>query len=109
MKKRLRKKLRVGVFQELGFEVRYSLPVGLSSDEQGEFLDSFIERAIEANGLLVGGCGGNPVEGFVVAQGNRASATEEQREAVLEWLKSEPRALNPEVGPLVDAWHGWDG
>ena len=109
MRKRLRKKLRLGEFQELGFEIRFVLRDEVFAQAHDQFLDEFIEDAIEANTLLVGGCGGNPADGFVVAMGNRESATIEQREAVLAWLSADDRVIESDAGPLVDAWHGWDG
>lgn len=76
------------------------------AEAHDQFLDDFIASAIEANGLLVGGCGNNPAEGFVVSMGNCKSATEEQLDAVLTWLKADARVIEATVGPLIDAWHG---
>jgi uncharacterized protein YggL (DUF469 family) len=53
--RRLRKKLHIDEFQELGFEVAFRLRDGLSADEMGAFWDAFIGDAIEGNGLLYGG------------------------------------------------------
>lgn len=108
MNRRLRKKKRLGEFQELGFEVTYSLPQGTSQEERVTFLWSFLEEAAEANGLLAGGGGSDPAHFFVVSAKRRGSATEEQRIAVSEWLAKNPRVAAFNVGPLRDAWHGWD-
>ncbi len=45
--RRLRKKLHIDEFQELGFEVAFRLRDGLSADEMGAFWDAFIGDAIE--------------------------------------------------------------
>jgi hypothetical protein len=62
VKRRLRKKKRVGEFQELGFEVAYRVPDDWSDERREEFLWQFLERAIEAHDLEAGGGGGNPRE-----------------------------------------------
>lgn len=108
MKRRLRKKKRVGEFQELGFEVTYRLSGNPQQEGLEAFLWQFLEHAIEANGLLAGGGGGNPASLFVVSEVNRASATDEQREKVRSWLASRPEVVDFDVRPLRDAWHGWD-
>jgi uncharacterized protein len=107
MNRRLRKKKRLGEFREFGFLVRFRFAAKLSMDERNALLDDWIRSAIEANGLLFGGGGRNSHwEGFVTLD-RRGSATEGHREAVNRWLKSESRVSEFEVGPLVDAWHGW--
>lgn len=52
MKKRLRKKKHVGEFTEYGIEISIKFNSNIDSDQ---FLDDFIENAIERNGLLFGG------------------------------------------------------
>lgn len=104
MKKRLRKKLRVGEFKELGFYVRFRLPEDISDDELDTVLDQFIEVAIEGNGLEFGGGGDTEWEGFVAVNG-RGSVTEDQREKVIAWLSGNPKIVEHEVSELIDAWH----
>ena len=108
MNRRLRKKKRVGEFQELGFEVGYHVPDDWSDIRREEFLWEFLEHAIEANGLEAGGGGGNPMNFFVVSAKSRGSATNGQREAVKRWLSHQSAVTLGEVGPLRDAWYGWD-
>lgn len=108
MNRRIRKKKRVGEFQELGFEVSYRLPGDLSSEQCEEFLCRFIVEAVEANNLAAGGGGANPASFFVVSAKSRRSVTDEQREAVKRWLSHTSEVTTAEVGPLRDAWHGWD-
>ena len=98
---RLRKKLRIGEFQELGFDVSFKLRSEISEVELDKFWDSFILDAIERNGLAYGG----GTNGFASAWG-RGSASETHRENVRSWLSSRAEVLSSVIGPLVDAWHG---
>ena len=106
MKKRLRKKLHLGEFRELGFSVSFQTPATLSTDGRNCFLDTFIAM-IEANGLQFGGGGLDEWEGFV-AFDSRGTATEDHRQVVRRWLEDHPQTQIVAVGNLVDAWHGWD-
>ena len=67
MNRRLRKKKRVGEFQELGFEVSYRIAPQVPEDARNELLWRFIIEAVEANGLAVGGGGGEDHNSFVVS------------------------------------------
>jgi uncharacterized protein YggL (DUF469 family) len=98
--RRLRKKLRVGEFTQLGFEVSFSLRNGLTEDDRDRFWDAFILELIEPNGLAYGG----GTNGFVSGWG-RESASEPQRELVRRWLAARPEVVSAEAGSLVDAWH----
>ena len=106
MKKRLRKKLRCGEFQEFGFLVSFDLVSDLSTKECDQVLDEFIQM-IERHGLVFGGGGAETWEGFV-ASDRRGTATEEHRAAVRDWLQSMSRIKAVRVGELRDAWYGWD-
>ena len=101
--RRLRKRLRVGEFQQLGFDVSFELRGGLEEDQLTRFWDAFILEAIERNGLAFGG----GTNGFVCAWG-RGSATESHREVVRSWLSSRPEVESAQAGPLIDAWHSRD-
>lgn len=106
MKKRLRKKLRVGEFQELGFPVRFRISEELSEEQLGEFLGDWLTSAVEARGLQFGGGGdARDWEGFIELY-RRGSVTEDHRRAIDQWLSEDPRVLHHEVGPLTDAWWG---
>lgn len=99
--RRLRKKLRVEKFRQLGFEVTLVFQQAMAEAEDSAFWDAFIDEAIEPNGLMFGG-GEN---GFVCVAG-RASATEEHRQDVESWLRQRPEIKSVSIGPLEDAWHG---
>lgn len=103
MRRRLRKKLRKGEFTELGFVLKFDLSKNLNEDELIEFWETFIEDAIEANGLFCGGsCG--PRWDVMVSRGYRQSATVEDQEVLRKWLSNRPDVSHVEVGPLESTW-----
>lgn len=107
MKRRLRKKKRLGEFKELGFEVKIALRAALDAPTHNALTERFI-AAIEARNLAFGGGFGsdNQWNGFVSCYA-RGSATELDREAIRRWIAEQPEIVGHEVGPLRDAWHGW--
>jgi len=109
MKKRLRKKLRLGEFKELGFLLGYRYAEDKSEPDRYELLERFLEKAIEDNGLL---CIGfpkesqqNQFEAFVMVDESRGSVGDEQRQTVAQWMKSEAEISAWYVSPLMDAWY----
>jgi len=106
MKRRLRKKLHKAEFQELGFNLEFDLSKANSKDFFEKFLDSFLIEAIEDNGLECGGGGREHQDFFVVRY--KGSVSEEQRNAVKEWLEKQPQVSNIVLGELRDAWYGWE-
>src|SRR5687768_5848614 len=105
LKKRLRKKLHVGEFQEFGFQVEVKFKLNLSESVSDKIYDDFI-ALIEANNLAFGG-GSSPetFQGFVTAWGNYQSPCEEQRKKIEKWFESHIQIADYEVGKLVDAWY----
>ena len=101
---RQRKKLRIGEFQELGFEVTAKLTKELTQPERAAFIDALIP-AVDEMGLLFGGGFNSGFEGFVVVDSLRGSVTEEQRESFKKWVESRPELKDVVVGPLKDAWY----
>lgn len=99
--RRLRKKLCVDEFQELGFELNLEFAEGLDDEAVDAFLDAFLTEAMDANGLdYVGG------DDFgLVCLAKRGSVTEEQRAIVKAWLKARSEVTKVEVSPLLDAWY----
>jgi len=108
MKKRLRKKKRIGEFKEFGFEVRGDLRPGASGDDIEAFVDRLID-VVEARSLAFGGGAGrnDKLDGFITRAG-RGSATVEDRAALAAFLDGDAEVARHEVGALRDAWHGWD-
>lgn len=102
--RRLRKKLRVDEFQELGFEVTWTFPKGTDSVAVDAQVDSFIDEVIESNGLGFAGGGDLEWEGLVCTQ-QLGKCTEENREQVKAWLTN-AGAENVEVSELFDLWWG---
>lgn len=99
--RRLRKKLRLGEFQEFGFKFETALNAHSPADESA-LLDSFLAELIEPRSLAMGGW---ITQGFIVPFG-RGSATEEDCRAVQHWLQARPEIKTARTGPLIDAWHG---
>lgn len=104
MKKRLRKKRRVGEFREFGFELKFRLSDGLDEAGLDGFWDEFIGEAIEAQGLMCGGGCGRVWDVFIARPG-RHSATEDDRREVRAWLDRHPHVAEVYAGPLVDSSH----
>lgn len=105
MKKRLRKKLHLGEFQEFGF----TLTIKFAEENTNEGLDAFVEalldEVIDPNGLDFAGGGDRfDFSGFVVLAA-RGSATEEHRALTNAWLEKRDEVTSFEVSELVDAWY----
>lgn len=99
--RRLRKKLCVDEFQELGFELQMSYPEGTDDATVEAFFADLVVDAIEGKGMaLIGG-----EEFAVVCSGKRGSVTEEQRAEVEAWLKQRKELSSFEVSPLLDVWY----
>src|SRR5690606_31073976 len=99
--RRLRKKLCVDEFQELGFELTFEFREGLSGAELDAFVESFLRDAIEANGL---GYVGGEDYGFVCL-GRRGAVSEEQRARVETGLKGRSELKDSSISPLLDVWY----
>ncbi len=104
MKKRQRKKLYLGEFRELGFEVEAKFRPGVDAAGRDAFLTRFLE-ALHTEELAFGG--GTSALGLdgVFTLDHRGSATEAHRERVRAVLEADKDLVEPKVGPLVDAWH----
>lgn len=99
--RRLRKKLCVDEFQELGFEIQIDYPESLSDEAIESFFSDFVVEVLEPSGLgLIGG-----PDYALVCLAKRGSVNEEQRQAVETWLKGRNEPEKVEVSPLQDAWY----
>ena len=103
MKKRLRKKKRVGEFAEWG---RQLVICRKGQDGFDAFLDAFIEEAIEANRCYCGGGGSADKLVFVVELGCRSGDPDARMAEIEAWLGSRPDVTNWQVGPEFDLWRG---
>lgn len=101
--RRLRKKLRIGEFQELGFSLTFALDESVPDSSREAFWDQFLSEAIEGQGLQIGG---HWRRAFVCVDG-QGSATEADRQRLRAWLSQRAEVLpgSVEVGSLVDAWY----
>lgn len=102
--RRLRKKLHLDEFQELGFSVSWSFPAGSSTNDIDSTLHRFIEEVIEPNGLAYDGSGYLQWEGLVCLQKN-GKCTDQHRQLIQQWLGSN-RLQDIKVTELFDIW--WD-
>lgn len=100
--RRLRKKLHLYEFQELGFDVEAELKDTLAGIAEEELVIAFIEAVIEPRGLIYGG---GMACGFVCKAGG-GSATDEDRSAVQQWLQARSEFTSVTVRELSDAWYG---
>ncbi len=93
MKKRLRKKKRVGEFRELGFELFVVLDDKKPPEELDALIDAWIE-AVEARGLDVGGGYNTNKKEFRLHMSRyRTSATHDDRAFALAYWSREDVAL----------------
>jgi uncharacterized protein YggL (DUF469 family) len=103
MKKRLRKKKHRGEFTEFGRQL-----VIQRNGEDGidEFLDAFLEEAVEANSC---GCGGSVLGDridFVVELGCRAEDPAAKFAKISAWLDARSDVQSWKAGEEFDIWHG---
>lgn len=103
MKKRLRKKKHRGEFTEWG---RQLVITRNRKDAFDEFLDSFIEDAIEANGCYCGGGGMEDKLDVVVELGRRSDHPDARLKKITEWLHARPDVESWTTGEEFDIWHG---
>lgn len=102
--RRLRKKMHIDEFQELGFSVSWNFEEGTGIDIIDSTVDKFIDEAIEPNGLAFDGSGYLAWEGLICLQ-QIGQCTEEHQKLVKEWLESHCMK-NVVVSDLFDVW--WD-
>lgn len=100
--RRLRKKLRVDEFQELGFDVAWRLADDTTDEQVDDFLSRFFAEVIEPNGLGYGGEGDTLWHGLICTQ-KLGKCTDEHRAAVEKWLKDNG-VVAVSVSELYDVW-----
>lgn len=101
--KRLRKKLHIDEFQEMGFPYATTLKSELSEEASCELLDAFLTEVIESRDLALGG---GLTSGYI-ARAGRGSVSNDDRIAVEAWLCSRSEFESVEVGQLQDAWYDY--
>ena len=100
--RRIRKKLRVDEFQEIGFDVAWKFADDIKSEAIDEFIDTFFAEIIEPNDLGFGGEGDTLWHGIVCTQAI-GKCTEENRTQVETWMKANG-ATTVTVSELYDVW-----
>lgn len=100
--RRLRKKMRVDEFQELGFDLAWQFADGTTNEEIDVFINKFFDEAIEPNGLGFGGEGDLIWHGLICTQ-KIGKCTDEHRHLVEKWLK-DAGAQSVAVSELYDVW-----
>ena len=103
MKKRLRKKKHRGEFTEWGRQI---LILRNQKDGLDEFLDAFIEEAIEANGCYCGGGATAEKLSFVIELGQRSDHPDDKFKRIAEWLDARSDIETWRAGEEFDLWHG---
>jgi len=103
MKKRLRKKKHRGAFTEWG---RQLVITRNRKDGFDEFLDAFIDDAIEANGCYCGGGGKADKLDVVVELGRRSDDPTARLKRITEWLDARPDVQSWKTGEEFDIWRG---
>lgn len=103
MKKRIRKKKHYGEFTELGRQI-----VVTRNRKEGfeEFLDAFIEQAVEANGCYCGGGGKEDKLDVVVELGRRSDDPPARMKRITAWLDGRPDVQSWRLSEEFDLWHG---
>ena len=83
--RRLRKKMHIDEFQELGFSVAWRFPEGTSEEQIDKTVDDFINEVIEPNKLAFDGSGYLAWEGLICMQ-EIGKCTEEHQAIVRQRL-----------------------
>jgi uncharacterized protein YggL (DUF469 family) len=102
MKKRLRKKRRLGEFREWGCVVDIALK---SPGDLDRFLDIFVEW-VEDLDCYCGGGGAGTSLSMMVELGRRDREPASLRARLLERVESCPLVSAVSATPLFDMWHG---
>ncbi|WP_375751747.1 YggL family protein [Vibrio sp. HN007] len=100
-KRRIQKKLYLGEFAVLGFEISCKTSIN-DFDTYDAFMDEFIDY-IESIGLCFGGGGLEEFEGFLCPLARYGSATDEQRDSIKRWLEARADISDVTIGGLEDA------
>ena len=99
---RLRKKLRVDEFQELGFDVNWTFNSDVSEEQIDTIVNHFIDDVIEPRNLGFHGGGHKEWEGIIATQ-KLGQCTEDDRLAVKTFWE-EQKVPQLEVSDLYDIW-----
>lgn len=99
LKKRLRKKYRVGEFRQMGFTVVIKV------DENVDNIDEVIDVIVSEKCYCGGGSGKDYHLLSVCPDRRKASIDEDQKSRIVEKLKGLKGVIGAVAGPLRDVWH----
>lgn len=102
--RRLRKKLRVDEFQELGFDLAWVFNEEVSEEQIDAIVDQMIDEVIEPMQLGFSGGGHKSWDGIVCTQ-KLGKCTEEHRQALETFFKDKP-VSEVKTSELYDVWWG---
>lgn len=102
--RRLKKKLRVDEFQELGFDICWKFDESVTELQIDQYVERFVSEVIEARKLGFHGGGFRQWEGVIATQ-KLGKCTEEDRLAAETFWKELP-VTELTVGQLYDIWWG---
>lgn len=103
MKKRLRKKKKIGEFKVFGAPIQMKMK---SETDFDSFLDEFLSEAIEANGCYIGGGGQKDRFAGFIELGRMSDLPETRLKRISEWLDARSEVENYKIGNITDAWYG---
>ena len=103
--KRVQKKLYIGDFAILGFEISGQFTQKEESQLDSSF-DDLMEFIESKNLCFGGGYSKKGFDGFITSIERYSSNTEADRQALDAWLSNQDTVSNIEVGNLVDANYG---
>lgn len=106
MRRRLRKKKRLGEFTEFCFEMSAKFMPGTSEAEAEHLMDDFIDY-IEASNLQFGGSHTTDGMTGIVERRGRPYVTDLDRAVVMGWLHSRRIVSMATSQELRNAWYGW--
>lgn len=102
MKKRIRKKKRLGEFREWGCEIEITLR---SPSDLDIFLDLFVQQ-IEEMGCYCGGGGAGVRLSMMAELGRGEQNSLILKERLLGWVKACHMVQDSSASPIFDLWHG---
>lgn len=100
--RRLRKKLYIDEFSVYGFEIKITF-ADFDENSFDAFLDEVVEFIESRNLMIEGGGGVDEFEAFISSNERYGSATDDDRNAVSNWLEEKLIVQSVEVSELVDA------
>jgi hypothetical protein len=96
--RRLRKKLHVGEFKQMGFAFEATLHPSANDDA---LIDALLGEVIAPMNLSFGGWA---TRGMVCHSDWRSVSADERR-AVLDWVKARPEVISVQATELYDMWY----